>query len=99
MWRWSRAKSNYYLAWQQAILLMLPPIQLSKDKKYSVKIVWKFSNTLSDIDNPVKPLLDCLVKKRGFDDRQIYHMDVTKTIVKKWEDGVELEIFEIVESA
>ena len=36
--------------------------------------------------------LDCLVKKYGFDDRQIYELTQKKEIVKKGNEFIEFEI-------
>jgi Holliday junction resolvase RusA-like endonuclease len=50
---------------------------------------------MADIDNPLKPILDVLQKKYGFDDRQIYELNVKKEIVKKGDEFIKLKINEI----
>lgn len=41
------------------------------------------NNTLSDIDNPTKLILDILQKRYGFNDKMIYELNLKKEIVKK----------------
>lgn len=69
-----RFKTSEYKRFEKKILLLLPKIK--KDLKGSLKITleYGFSSKLSDIDNPCKLVLDCLVKKYDFDDRQIYEL-------------------------
>lgn len=50
---------------------------------HTLHIEFGFSNKASDLDNPVKPILDILQKKYGFNDRDIYELHIKKTIVPK----------------
>ncbi len=45
-----------------------------------------FRNTLSDFDNPIKPLTDILQKKYGFNDKDIHEARVRKVLVAKGEE-------------
>ena len=47
-----------------------------------------------DIDNGLKPLLDILQKKYKFNDRDIYKLNVTKQIVKKENEFIQIKIKE-----
>ena len=74
------------------MLLILPKIKDDFTGFLKVEIEYGFSNKLSDIDNPCKLFLDCLVKKYGFDDRQIYELNQKKTIVKKGKEFIKFKI-------
>lgn len=81
-WQGQRYKTDKYKAYQKELLLMLPNINFPHGK---LKIFLEFgmSNSLSDIDNPVKQILDCLQKKYFFNDRDIYEMEVKKVKTEK----------------
>ena len=53
------------------------------EEKLKIDIDYDFSNTLSDIDNPTKLILDILQKRYGFNDKMIYELNLKKEIVKK----------------
>ena len=57
-----------------------------------VNITFGFSNKVSDIDNGVKPFLDILQKKYGFNDSQIYSLNIHKVLTDKGLDFIEFEI-------
>lgn len=61
-------------------------------KKYfkSLNIEFGFSSKASDIDNPLKPLLDLMQKKYNFNDNEIYHLKLKKEIVKKGEEYIKI---------
>jgi Holliday junction resolvase RusA-like endonuclease len=81
-WQGKRFKTPKYKNYERDVLLMLPKITIPL-KPFKVSLEYGFSNKCSDIDNGIKPLLDILVKKYGFDDRDIYEIDIKKMIVKK----------------
>ena len=93
-WAGRRFKTPIYKKYERDLLLLLPSISYS-NKKLSIKIDFGFSSTASDIDNPLKPFLDILQKKYKIDDKQIYELTVTKTIVKKGFEYINFEIHEI----
>lgn len=86
-----RFKTNKYKSYEKEMLYKLPNIDIP-EPPYSVYYEFGFSSSLSDIDNGVKPLQDILQKKYGFNDREVFHMEVTKTIVKKGEEYIKFEI-------
>ena len=57
-----------------------------------LEITWGFSSTGSDVDNTAKEFIDCLSKKYGFNDNQIYELNLKKTIVKKGQEFIEFYI-------
>ena len=92
VWQGKRFKTKDYKDYEKAVLLMLPPLNIEFKEPLSIEVVFGFSSKLADIDNPVKPLLDCLCKKYGFDDRIIYEMTLKKEIVKKGHEFIEIKI-------
>ena len=73
---------------------ILLPNSLKIDSKAHLRldVVFGYSSRGSDIDNCLKTFIDCLVKKYGFDDRNIYELNVRKEIVKKKEEFIDFEI-------
>jgi Holliday junction resolvase RusA-like endonuclease len=57
-----------------------------------VELTFGFSSPLSDIDNPVKPILDCLQLKYKFDDKIIHELNLKKELVKKGNEFIEIKI-------
>ena len=86
-----RFKTQKYDTFINSMLFLLPKITLPQSP-YSINIVLGYSSKASDIDNGLKSLLDCLVKKYGFDDREIYQMNVKKEIVKKGSEFIKFEL-------
>jgi len=95
VWQGKRYKTPKYKSYEKELLLMLPPIKINFKRDLSIHLTFGFSSTLSDIDNPLKPILDVLQKKYRFDDKQIFELKVKKEIVKKGEEFIELKINEI----
>ena len=93
-WRGRRFKTPEYSQFERDILLMLPKIQVSKEK-LKVSLIFAFSNKLMDIDNPCKLIIDIFQKKYGFNDSQIYELNIKKIIVEKGKEYFEFEINKI----
>ena len=92
-WQGKRFKTKKYKAYEEELLYQLKPMKIPSKIKF--KLIVGYSNKLSDIDNCLKPILDILQKKYGFDDRDIYELDITKEIVKKGDDFIDFEIIEL----
>jgi Holliday junction resolvase RusA-like endonuclease len=90
-WQGKRFKTPKYKQYEKDLLLMLPKIKLPKPP-FKVYYEFGFSNSLSDWDNPIKPLQDILQKKYDFDDRHIFEATVKKTKVKKGKEYIKFEI-------
>lgn len=90
-WQGKRFKTPAYKVYEKALMLMLPKLSVPSGK---IKMVYTFgfSNTASDLDNPVKAFTDILQKKYSFNDKYIYELVVKKVIVKKGQEFVEFEI-------
>jgi len=89
-------KTKEYKQYEKDLLLMLPNVKL-KIQRVSIDIVFGFSNSLCDIDNPLKPFLDILQKKYNINDRDIYKLIVSKEVIKKGNEFIKYQITEINE--
>ena len=87
-----RFKTKEYKAFEKTMLTILPKNKINVLNSLKITLEYGFSNKLSDIDNPCKMVLDCLCKKYGFDDRQIYELIQKKEIVKKGSEFIEIDI-------
>lgn len=90
-WRGRRFKTDKYKAYEIEVAYKLKHLKLPK-APYFISYVFGFSNSLSDLDNPIKPFQDILQKYYGFDDRDIHKMTVEKVKVKKGKEFIEFEI-------
>lgn len=90
-WKGRRFKSVEYLSFETHVLYSLPPLKLP-EKPFKISFVFGFSNVASDIDNPIKIILDVLQKKYGFNDKDVYELVVKKEIVKKLNEFFEFKI-------
>ena len=83
--------------YESDMLIILPnkAFSFTSKAKLSVRYTFGFSNSSSDLANPEKLVTDILVKKYGFDDRQIYEMHLSKVIVKKGFEFIDIQIEEI----
>jgi hypothetical protein len=78
-------------AYKQDLGLLLPAIVIPKGK-LAVRYEFGVSSKASDGDNLIKSFQDTLCEKYGFNDRDIYHWEVEKVIVKKGEEYAAFEI-------
>ncbi len=89
-----RYKTAEYKKYERNVLLMLPKMQVGK-APYKLFIEFGLSSRLQDLDNGIKFLQDCLVKKYDFDDRDIYELHAKKIITKKGEEFIKFKLSEI----
>ena len=94
-YRGRRFKTPLYSDFEQEMALYLPR-GLKVPEKAKLTLIIGFSNPRSDIDNPVKIIMDVLQKFYGFDDKQIYKLEVTKEIVKKGSEFIDFNISSLV---
>ena len=90
-WKGKRYKTDKYLAYEAALMFILPKIEIP-DPPYKVELKYGFSSKNSDIDNPCKNFIDVLQKKYGFNDRDIYKLIQTKEIVPKGKEYIKFNI-------
>ena len=91
VWQGKRFKTKAYKQYEKEILLNLKPIEV-KGGKLSLFLRFGLSSKNADIDNPVKPFVDCLQKRYGFNDRHIYRLEVEKVDVAKGEEFIEFQL-------
>lgn len=90
-WQGRRFKTEEYKSYEQEMIYRLPKMNVPKGK-LQIKIKCGFSSKASDIDNPIKPLLDILQKKYSFNDKLIYKIELEKEDVKKGEEFIEFDL-------
>lgn len=91
VWQGKRFKTPTYKKYERDVLLMLPAIEIP-DGFLELHLTFGFSSKLSDFDNPVKPFVDCLQKKYGFNDRLIKRAVIEVADVKKGMEYIEFNI-------
>lgn len=94
-WKGKRFKTDLYKKYEKVMLLMLPKKSLVFDGGLIVNLIFGFSSKNSDIDNPVKPLLDILQKKYKFNDSQIMELNIKKVHVSKKQEFILIEILQV----
>jgi Holliday junction resolvase RusA-like endonuclease len=92
-WQGKRFKTAKYKAFEKEMILTLKAGICPKEN-IAIYLKFGFSSKLSDIDNPIKMVLDIAQKKYGFNDRDIVELSVTKNVVKKGEEFITLIIYE-----
>ena len=89
--RGRKFRTKKYDAYIATLMLILPKLSLPIPP-YSINLVVGYSNVLSDIDNCLKPFIDCLQKKYLFNDKDIYKLSIEKKIIKKGKEFINFEI-------
>ena len=89
-----RFKNQKHKIYQENVLMLLPMIKVGK-APYKLYLEIGLSSKLQDLDNCIKVFQDCLVKKYGFDDRDIYELHAKKFIVKKGSEFIKFKIYEL----
>lgn len=84
-------KTKEFKAYKKHLLFILPK-KVEVFEKMTLRLVFGFSSSNSDIDNPVKPFQDILQEKYGFNDKQIFRLEVEKVKTKKGQEFIYFEI-------
>lgn len=95
-WQGKRFKTPAYKRYQDAMLLLMPKAKIDTEQMLRIEFFFGFSNKASDLDNPVKLLLDIAQKKYGFNDKNVYELNVRKCIVKKGEEFIQVGIYQLL---
>lgn len=90
-WQGKRFKTNKYKKYCRDIKLILPKLEVPKGE-LELYLEFGFSSDLSDFDNPVKPFVDCLQAKYGFNDKMIKRCVIESVKVKKGADYIKFEL-------
>ena len=91
-WQGQRFKTRNYQDYERRALLLLPPILDIPAGDLSIVLEFGFSNRASDLDNPVKPIMDILQKRYGFNDAQVMQYQLIKKIVPKGSEYIAFSI-------
>jgi len=95
-WQGKRFKTPAYKEYEKAMLLMMPNAKIDTDQMLRVEFFFGFSNQASDLDNPVKLLMDIAQKKYSFNDKMVFELQVRKCIVKKGEEFIHMGIHKML---
>ena len=90
-WQGRRYKTEKYKSYEYAMLYTLPHINIPQGD-LRITFEFGFSNKSSDLDNPVKPFLDILQKRYGFNDSRVYEIVIRKKIVKTGSEYIDFDI-------
>lgn len=85
-----RFKTKLYLAYEKEMWFKLKPMTLP-EAPYYLKIDVGMSSSLADIDNFLKPFIDILQKKYGFNDKLIHKLKVMKHLTAKGNEFIDFE--------
>ena len=91
-WQGRRFKTPEYKAWREMINWMLPQTIDVPKGRMMLCVTFGVSSKLSDMDNLLKPFIDALQDKYGFNDRQIYAGIVQKEDVLKGQEFISYEL-------
>ena len=72
-WKGRRRRTDRYNSYEELLLFTLPNFKIPKGR-LSIEFEFGFKNKSSDVDNPIKPFLDILQKKYGFNDNMVYRI-------------------------
>lgn len=95
-WQGKRFKTQAYKQYEQAMILLMPKACIYQDQILRVEFFFGFSNKASDLDNPVKLLMDIAQKKYGFNDKNVFELNVRKCLVKKGEEFIQMGIYPLL---
>ena len=95
-WQGRRFKTKEYQKFESEMLLILPKFKGEIPDKIRIELFFGFSNSASDLDNPIKMVLDCLQKKYGFNDKNIFELNVRKCLVKKGLEFIHIGIHNLL---
>lgn len=91
VWKGKRYKTKKYKQYERDVSFQLTKFKLP-EPPFLIYFEFGVSSKLADIDNPVKPFMDILQKKYGFDDRDVYEMMLKKVDVKKGNEYIKWHI-------
>ena len=86
-----RFKTDAYKSFERELLFTLPLMKLP-EKPWLITYHFGFSNMRADVDNPVKPMMDILSKKYGFNDADVHGITAIKTKTEKGSEFISFSI-------
>lgn len=91
-WQGKRFKTTKYKQFERDTLLLLPKCKEVFSDMIRIELFFGFSSVLSDLDNPIKMTLDILQKKYGFNDKNIFELNVRKCKTEKGKEFISITI-------
>lgn len=89
-----RTRTKKYDTFIKSMMFLLPKtLEYPNPENIKLAIEFGFSSKASDLDNHLKSIIDCLVKKYKTDDRHIQEIHAFKSIVKKGEEYIKFRIY------
>ena len=95
-WQGKRYKTQEYKKFERDVLLMIPKTKQAIPEMIRIEFFFGFSSPLADLDNPVKLMLDILQKKYGFNDKNVFELNVRKCIVPKGKEFIDFGIYPLL---
>ena len=95
-WQGKRFKTEAYKDYERTISFMLPKAEIGPKEMLRIEFFFGFSNKASDLDNPVKLLIDIAQKKYGFNDKNVFELNVRKCLVKKGDEFIQMGIYPLL---
>lgn len=90
-WKGRRFKTDKYKKYERDLLYILPRIKIPEGL-LQINLEFGFSSDASDWDNPIKPIVDILQKKYGFNDKRIKRGVVDIKQVKEGSEYIKFEL-------
>jgi len=90
-WQGRRFKTPAYTRYERDVSYLLPALQIPEGP-LEIEYEFGLSNTLADLDNPVKPFQDILQKRYGFNDARVQRIIITKTRTTKRNEYIRFKI-------
>jgi len=93
-WRGRRFKTPEYKNYEEELLWILPKMKVPLGK---LEVYYEFglSSKNADGDNCIKQFQDIISKKYGFNDKNIYLWHIKKVDVKKGDEYIDFEVYNI----
>jgi len=87
-----KVKSKAYRMYENQMRRNLPDLEMPEEGNLLIMLEVHYSNKASDIDNCLKPFIDCLQQRYEFNDNRIYDLHIVKYIVPKGEETIRFKI-------
>ncbi len=91
-WKGRRYKTNKYKKYHIDCNLLLPGFLVIPKGDLQIYLEWGLSNFGGDWDNPIKPIVDIISMRYGFNDNRIIEGKVRKVKVKKGNEYIKFKI-------
>ena len=91
-WQGRRFKTKAYKQYEKDVITLLRPLSVP-DGPLEIHLTFGQSNMGADFDNPVKPFVDCLQKKYGFNDNRIQRAVIEKVKVAKGQEFIGFSLY------